>query len=173
MHGQAISYTMDEHDRRRDSVASFISAKAVDTMMEDEVRQCLRRVRKPVRVRDIEERQVEIFTSRNAEIFQNLSKMFGKELPLFVTPDRLHLFSLVCVHITHFNVSILREVFGLRRLRHTLESTEFDAEYFPQEISEAAEEEAVRAAAQLNIGVHALATLKAELFPEKLIVSLF
>lgn len=162
----AFAVHVDENMQRRNQVLGFVDSRVTEAVMGDEVRACLRRVRDPVRLRDLQRRQVDQFKRINQVLLRELSPVFSSELPLHVTPARLHALALACVRVTHFNVHVLRDVFSLRHLRLALDPA--GDQSLPY--SEEEEESQVSAVSSRSVSEDALAWLQDEVFPEKKIV---
>ena len=83
----------DESSSKRAALAGFLDQAAVSAMARDLVYSCLRRVRDPVRLTDLQNRQISHFRRMNAALLESLSARFACMLPVFVTPERLDMFA--------------------------------------------------------------------------------
>ena len=85
-------YSADESLKKRSFVSSFIDQATVQAMATDIVFQCLKRVRDPVRLRDIHQRQIDLFRRMNKDLLASIDEKFGTAAPTFVTISRLDKF---------------------------------------------------------------------------------
>jgi hypothetical protein len=84
--------TVDESASKRAALSTFLDQGAITAVARDVVFSCLRRVRDPVRLQDLQNRQIAHFRRTNATLLDTLSERFTTMLPLFITPERLQLF---------------------------------------------------------------------------------
>lgn len=85
-------YSADEGMKKRSFVSSYIEQATVQAMATDIVFQCLKRVRDPVRLRDMHQRQIDLFRSMNTELLASIDEKYGTAAPTFVTISRLDKF---------------------------------------------------------------------------------
>ena len=85
-------YSVDESLKKRSFVSSYIEQATVQAMATDIVFQCLKRVRDPVRLRDMHQRQVDLFRSMNQDLLAAIDLQYGTAAPIFITISRLEKF---------------------------------------------------------------------------------
>jgi hypothetical protein len=84
----------DESVSSRAAVLGFVNARATESMARDIIQNCIRRVRIPVRLSDLQSRQVLLFREINAPLLSALGDTrYPTLLPLFVTPQRMDAFA--------------------------------------------------------------------------------
>ncbi len=167
LHGHVECKDLEEHRGNRVIIDRFLDARTFSSMAEDEIHQCLRRVRLPVRTPDLHKRQIDYFLSMNRESLESLSDIFGSELPLYVTPERLEQLTRLCVDATALNVSIAQQVQALRYRKVCLEDPSlFNDVPIPDLQSWFVEDEKNR-----NSNPDILKNLRQIIFPENIIVS--
>eukprot|EP01034_Spumella_vulgaris_P024024 gene24024-30320_t len=85
---------LDESVTSRGNVVKFMTARATETMARDIIQNCIRRVRVPVRLADLQSRQNVYFREVNDGLLTSLGDTrYPTLLPLFVTPQRLDTFA--------------------------------------------------------------------------------
>jgi len=85
-------FSADESLKKRSFVSSYIEQATVQTMATDIVFHCLKRVRDPVRRRDVHQRQIDLFRSMNRQLLASIDKKFGSASSTFITISRLDKF---------------------------------------------------------------------------------
>jgi hypothetical protein len=180
---KGLSVTEDESASRRAFLASHLDDGAVRNMALDIVHSCLRRVRNPVRLVDLQERQIALFRRVNAAQLASLSVRFGDIVPLFITPGRLSMFVEI-YHSASAALVTVRKVLADRRSEYATWLA--DSAVLPA--PSAAAQRAATAAGrdvypELDLGdvdqcnpfvvtEDAILAMRTELFPEEIIVSL-
>jgi hypothetical protein len=154
--------TVDESSSKRAALSQFLDQGAVSAVARDIVFSCLRRVRDPVRLPDLQNRQIAYFRRLNAPLLDALSARFGAMLPLFITPERLDMF-VVLFHNALRAVSTVRGTLAQRRAQYAL---------LPSSSQQAGVDlSAVDVSNPLEMVPEQVAFIRAALFPEDIIVS--
>lgn len=160
MKGHCI--TNDESFTRRAELSSFLDAGAVNAMARDVVYSCLRRVRDPVRVPDLQNRQIALFRRTNIDLLNALSARFKAMLPLFIIPERLDMFAAVYHQSSQAVVEVKAALAERRAHYSTLPATSRDSAI---DICQ------VDASNPLDLASALVAQLREAVFPEDNIVS--
>lgn len=99
LHGYC--YIEDESSTKRKFVSNYIEQSSINAMAKDIVFNCLRRVRDPVRLRDIHHRQNELFRIINKDLLLMINNKYTSAIPLFITPERLNKFCEIYNQASH------------------------------------------------------------------------
>lgn len=89
----------DEHGYKRKQLAHLMTSRETETFMQDIFMNCLKRVRLPVRVENLRQREIKVFQEINAAYLAELLTVHGLMPPIYFTTDRLRSFDAI-----HFNV---------------------------------------------------------------------
>lgn len=90
LHGQA--FAPDESDHLRNITKRTIDARAVHSFCYDIVDTCVRKVRNPLRIENINKRKYALFEDINKNLLKQISKRFGDECKFFLTLKRINSF---------------------------------------------------------------------------------
>lgn len=108
----------DESISKRNVVSSFVENQVLRTMMEDVIQSCIGRVRLPVRIADVHQRQIALFLQLNEDLLSSLSKKFGLSLPIFVTIERIHAFVDAFLLASSLFDRVRAHLFSLRQIEN-------------------------------------------------------
>jgi hypothetical protein len=154
--------TLDESSSKREVLSQFLDQGAVTAVARDIVFSCLRRVRDPVRLPDLQNRQIAHFRRTNAALLDALSARFTTMLPLFITPDRLDMF-LALSQSACVAIASIKAVLAERRAQYAA---------LPAASQQAGvDTSAVDMSNALEVTAQLQQSIRAVLFPEDVIVS--
>jgi hypothetical protein len=171
MQGIVTALEMDETTDKRREMVSFMDQQALNCMVEDEYTWCLRRVRLPVRVNDLNCRYIAAFQRINSDLIRNLSEKFGSSAQLFITPSRLRLVDYLCAVVVIFYDSVhSRLLFWLFRGLLPLMGSNKVEDSTDNVFAGVDADVEINAILQRHCQTDAIAALRDEVFPEKSIV---
>jgi hypothetical protein len=155
--------TLDESSSKRAVLSQFLDQCAITAVARDIVFSCLRRVRDPVRLNDLQNRQIAHFRRTNAALLDALSARFTTMLPLFITPDRLDMF-LALSQNACASIASIKALLAERRAQYAA---------LPAASQHAGvDTSAVDLSNPLQVTTQLQQSIRAILFPEEVIVSL-
>lgn len=156
--------TLDESASKRAELSHFLDQSAITAVARDIVFSCLRRVRDPVRLKDLQNRQIAYFRRINAALLDGLSARFTTMLPLFITPERLELF-VTLNHSASVAVEAVKHTLLERRAQYAALPVAADGQ------SQEGEASPVDETNPLHLSPEQAQHIRSVLFPENLIVS--
>ena len=158
--GHSLSY--DENVGKRAHLEHFLDQGAITAVARDVVFSCLRRVRDPVRLKDLQNRQIALFRRANAGLLNNLSARYTHMLPLFVTPERLDMFVALYQHVAR----------AVTQIRSTLAERRAQYAALPKAVRDVSiDVNAVDQTNPLDLNAGQISCLREAVFPEEIIVS--
>lgn len=110
----AHSVDVDESMTSRRDLQDSINTSVLSSLARDEIEKCIQRVRNPVRIRTIRERQFQLFKEINAPLLQALHGDLAVPLPLYLDETRLNAFNDICERATAFAANVQKRLYSLR-----------------------------------------------------------
>ena len=149
----------------REKTANKLLSDSKKTEINDMKQLLSRRIREPVKLPHIKQRKIKLFEKINAELFQSLGGLYGNNMPLIITEERMDLFERICDRI---NILLPLAITELDDIRFK-ESVVFESELF---IIRDGEGEGIdkETSTLYNKNPRDLKRMFFELFPEKKIV---
>jgi len=90
------NYNYDDHDHR------FIEEQALNSFALDEINSCLRHIRSPLKLHDIQQRHILLFYKLNQSLLSSLNMQFSSSCKLFVTSWRIEDVTSMYHHVCRF-----------------------------------------------------------------------
>ena len=149
----------------REKTANKLLSDSKKTEINDKKQLLSRRIREPVKIPHVKQRKIKLFEKINAELFQSLGGLYGNNMPLIITEERMDLFERICDRI---NILLPLAITELDDIRFK-ESVVFESELF---IIRDGEGEGIdkETSTLYNKNPRDLKRMFFELFPEKKIV---
>lgn len=172
LHGHNIY--IDEKEYLREELNDFLVDESIRTFVGDILESCISRIRVPVTMQDIHDREKEAFLAVNKHLIEEcIQKSPNKELPLFLSVERIHDIESLCSRIVNYCAVIAETYLYLKKKMDETDHGRLgdDVLIVNRNVLDEEDRKIVRDIEATNSSSQTLQTVADILFPEKQFVS--